>query len=136
MAHAGELANIARSDHLREHGGRRELATLLVEQRLAACVNALDKVTSTYRWRGRVQQDQETLLVIKTTIARYPAVEQAIRAHSKYELPEVLAIPVAAGSSAYLDWVGESVAGNEDNTHDALPRPTPAHRIRLARDRE
>jgi periplasmic divalent cation tolerance protein len=90
------------------------LATLLVEQRLAACVNALDKVTSTYRWQGRVQQDQETLLVIKTTVARYPAVEQAIRAHSKYELPEVLAIPVAAGSSAYLDWVGESVAGNED----------------------
>ena len=90
------------------------LATLLVEQRLAACVNALGKVTSTYRWRGRVQQDQETLLVIKTTAARYPAVEQAIRAHSKYELPEVLAIPVAAGSSAYLDWVRESVAASED----------------------
>jgi periplasmic divalent cation tolerance protein len=90
------------------------LAALLVEQRLAACVNALDKVTSTYRWQGRVQQDQETLLVIRTTAARYPAVEKAIRAHSKYELPEVLAIPVAAGSSAYLDWVRESVAGNED----------------------
>jgi len=90
------------------------LAALLVERRLAACVNALDKVTSTYRWQGRVQQDQETLLVIKTTAARYPAVEQAIRAHSKYELPEVLAIPVAAGSSTYLDWVRESVAGNED----------------------
>ena len=92
----------------------RSLAVLLIEQRLAACVNALDKVTSTYRWQGRVQQDQETLLVIKTTAARYPAVEQAIRAHSKYELPEVVAIPVAAGSSAYLDWVRESVAGNED----------------------
>jgi periplasmic divalent cation tolerance protein len=90
------------------------LAALLVEQRLAACVNALDKVTSTYRWRGRVQQDQETLLVIKTTAARYAAVEQAIRTHSKYEVPEVLAIPVTAGSSEYLDWVRESVAGNED----------------------
>ena len=92
----------------------RSLAVLLIEQRLAACVNALDKVTSTYRWQDRVQQDQETLLVIKTTAARYAAVEQAIRAHSKYELPEVLAIPVAAGSSAYLDWIGESVVGNED----------------------
>jgi len=90
------------------------LAALLVEKRLAACVNAVDKITSTYRWQDRVQQDQETLLVIKTTAARYPAVEQAIRAHSKYELPEVLAIPVAGGSSAYLDWVRESVAGNED----------------------
>jgi len=90
------------------------LATLLVEQRLAACVNALDKVTSTYRWQGRVQQDQETLLVIKTTVARYMEVEKTIREQSKYELPEVIAIPVTAGSSAYLEWVRESVAKNED----------------------
>ena len=91
------------------------LAALLVEQRLAACVNAVDKVTSTYRWQGRVQQDQETLLVIKTTVARYTAVESAIRAHSKYELPEVIAIPVAAGFDAYLGWVRESVADHEDS---------------------
>jgi len=90
------------------------LAGLLVDQRLAACVNTLERVTSTYRWQGRVQQGQETLLVIKTTAARYSAVEQAIRAHSSYELPEVVAIPVAAGSSAYLDWVREAVEGNED----------------------
>ena len=90
------------------------LATLLIEQRLAACVNAVERVASTYRWRDRVQTDQETLLVIKTTAARYPQVEQAIRQHSKYELPEVVAIPVTAGSSAYLDWVRESVAPNED----------------------
>jgi periplasmic divalent cation tolerance protein len=85
------------------------LATLLVEQRLAACVNAVGEVTSTYRWQNRVQRDQETLLVIKTTAERFAAVEQAIRAHSKYELPEVLAIPVADGSGAYLDWIRESV---------------------------
>ena len=90
------------------------LASLLVEQRLAACVNAVNGVASTYRWQGRVQQDQETLLVIKTTVARYPAVERAIRAHSKYELPEVVAIPVTAGSDAYLHWLRESVADNED----------------------
>jgi periplasmic divalent cation tolerance protein len=90
------------------------LAALLVEQRLAACVNIVEKVTSTYRWQGRVQTDQETLLVVKTTAARYPAVENAIRTHSKYELPEVVAIPVAAGSSAYLEWVRESVAASED----------------------
>jgi len=90
------------------------LAALLVEKRLAACVNAVDKVTSTYRWQGRVQQDQETLLVIKTTVARYAQVEKMIREQSKYELPEVIAIPMTAGSSAYLEWVRESVAGNED----------------------
>jgi periplasmic divalent cation tolerance protein len=90
------------------------LATLLVEQRLAACVNAVDKVASTYRWEGRIHRDQETLLVIKTTAERYADVEKAIRAHSRYALPEVLAIPVAAGSSSYLDWLGESVAASED----------------------
>lgn len=90
------------------------LATLLVEQRLAACVNALGAVASTYRWQGRVLQDQETLLVIKTTAERYAAVEQAIRTHSKYELPEVVAIPVTAGSSTYLDWIRESVAPGRD----------------------
>ncbi len=90
------------------------LATLLVEQRLAACVNAVGGVASTYRWQGRVQHDQETLLVIKTTAERYAAVEQAIRTHSKYELPEVVAIQVAAGSSVYLDWIRESVAAGRD----------------------
>ncbi len=90
------------------------LATLLVERRLAACVNAVGQVASTYRWQDRVQQDQETLLVIKTTAARFPAVEQAIRAHSRYELPEVLAIPVATGSAGYLDWIRESVAESQD----------------------
>jgi periplasmic divalent cation tolerance protein len=90
------------------------LATLLVERRLAACVNAVAQVTSIYRWEDRVQRDQETLLVIKTTADRFPAVEAAIRAHSSYELPEVLAIPVAAGSAPYLDWVRESVTERRD----------------------
>lgn len=90
------------------------LAALLVEQRLAACVNAVENVHSTYRWQGHVQQDQETLLVIKTTAERYTEVENAIKAHSKYQLPEVVAISVAAGSGAYLDWIRKSVAGNED----------------------
>jgi periplasmic divalent cation tolerance protein len=90
------------------------LATLLVERRLAACVNAVEQVTSTYRWQDRVQRDQETLLVIKTTVARFPAVEEAIRAHSRYELPEVLAVPIASGSAHYLDWIRESVTESQD----------------------
>src|SRR5262245_7893673 len=90
------------------------LAHVLVERRLAACVNAISKVASTYRWKGEVQQDQETLLIIKTTAPRLAALEQAIRAGSKYELPEVIALPVQAGSSDYLAWLRESVAELKD----------------------
>jgi periplasmic divalent cation tolerance protein len=92
----------------------RSLARLLVEERLAACVNAIGQVASTYRWLGAVQQDQETLLIIKTTAPRLAAVEKAIRTHSKYELPEVIAVPVQAGSVDYLAWLGESVAELKD----------------------
>jgi len=90
------------------------LARVLVERRLAACVNAVNGVVSTYRWQGEVQQDQETLLIIKTTAARLAAVEKTIRETSKYELPELIALPVQAGSTDYLDWVRESVAELKD----------------------
>lgn len=90
------------------------LGRLLVESRLAACVNAVNGVTSTYRWQGEVHQDRETLLVIKTTEARYAALEQAICEHSTYDLPEVLAIPVHAGLPPYLAWLRESVAELKD----------------------
>ena len=90
------------------------LARALVERRLAACVNAVSKVTSTYRWKGQVQADQETLLIIKTTTARLAAVEKTIREQSKYELPELIALPVEAGGAAYLDWIRESVAESKD----------------------
>lgn len=87
------------------------LATALVERRLAACVNALGEVTSTYRWQGSVAREQENLLLIKTTAERYPALEQAIQELSGYELPEILAVRVAAGSEGYLAWLAGSVAG-------------------------
>ena len=90
------------------------LARALVERRLAACVNAISKVKSTYRWKGEVQQDQETLLIIKTTAARLPAVEKTIREKSKYELPELIALAVSAGGADYLAWVRESVAELKD----------------------
>jgi periplasmic divalent cation tolerance protein len=77
------------------------LATALVERRLAACVNAVADVVSTYRWHGAVQRERETLLVIKTTV---------IHERSGYELPEMIAIPVEGGSKRYLDWVQSAVA--------------------------
>lgn len=90
------------------------LARLLVERRLAACVNAIDGVASTYRWRGEVQRDRETLLIVKTTKEQFEALEAALRAESTYELPEVIALPVDAGSAAYLGWLGESVGARKD----------------------
>ena len=90
------------------------LSRALVERREAACVNAVRQVASTYRWKGEVQQDQETLLIIKTTAARLSAVERTIRELSKYELPELITLSVAAGGADYLQWIRESVAEVKD----------------------
>jgi periplasmic divalent cation tolerance protein len=90
------------------------LARALVEQRLAACVNAIGNVASTYRWKDEVQRDRETLLVIKTTAARLAAVEKTIREKSKYELPELIALPIEKGGADYLAWLRESVEKSKD----------------------
>ena len=87
-----------------------DLARRLVSERLAACVNRIDGVLSTYRWQGSVQSEQEVLVLIKTTEARLQAVESAIRAQSGYELPECIAVRVEAGAPAYLDWLAGAVA--------------------------
>lgn len=83
------------------------LARTLVEERLAACVNILPPMTSVYRWAGRLEQDREQQLIIKTTAARLSALEARLRALHPYELPEFLVLDAAAGA-AYGAWVGES----------------------------
>jgi periplasmic divalent cation tolerance protein len=90
-----------------EHG--RDLAAALVRERLAACVNAVPRVSSTYRWDGKIEQADECLLLIKTTRDRFEALEQAIKARSSYELPEIIAVEVERGSDEYLHWVESSV---------------------------
>lgn len=85
------------------------LAKELVEARLCACVNQLGPVRSTYWWQGRVESGSEMLLVIKTTRAKFAALQEGIRARHSYECPEILALPVTSGLSAYLDWVRSSV---------------------------
>jgi len=83
------------------------LARYLVDQRLAACVNRLSPVHSIYRWQGKVEEAAEIPLLIKTTQRLYKALEEVIKAHHPYELPEIIAIPVSAGLPAYLRWVAE-----------------------------
>jgi periplasmic divalent cation tolerance protein len=80
------------------------IAAVLVEERLAACVNALP-VSSTYRWEGQVRRDTEMLLLIKTTGAAYGPTEARLRDLHPYELPEVVAVPIVRGSPAYLEWL-------------------------------
>lgn len=87
-----------------------KLAEVLVSQGLAACVNVLAPCRSVYRWKGTLQNDEEVPVLAKTTVARYPALEAAIRANHPYELPEIVALPVERGLPAYLDWVAEETA--------------------------
>ncbi len=81
------------------------IAGALVEERLAACVNRLPGVVSTYRWKGEVCRDSESLLLIKTTIERFAALRERIVALHPYELPEVIAVDIARGLPPYLDWI-------------------------------
>ncbi len=86
------------------------LAAQLVEQRLAACVNILAPCQSVYRWEGKLEDAEEVPLLIKTSAARYAALEEAIRACHPYELPEIVAVRIDKGLPAYLAWVAEETA--------------------------
>ncbi len=85
------------------------LARLLVEAELAACVQVLPRMTSIYRWQGKIEQAGEILLLIKTTRAAYVRLEAAIKQNHSYETPEILALPVETGSVEYLNWLTMSV---------------------------
>ena len=81
------------------------IATMLVEERLAACVNRLPVAASTYRWQGKVCRESEHLLLIKTTRDRFDALCERIVERHPHELPEILAVAVDRGLEGYLSWV-------------------------------
>jgi periplasmic divalent cation tolerance protein len=85
------------------------LAEALVERRLCACVNVVRSVRSIYRWKGAVEREDEQLLLVKTRSERLPALRDAVLALHPYEVPELIALPIEAGSPAYLDWLDASV---------------------------
>lgn len=86
-----------------------EIAKTLVERQLAACVNVVSGVASTYRWKGDVATEDEWLLVIKTRTDRFEEVRAAIRELHSYELPEVVLIEASRVDPAYRAWIDESV---------------------------
>ena len=81
------------------------IARALVEERLAACVNILPPMRSIYRWEGKVTNDREWLLVIKTQNERFAIVEEKIKALHSYQVPEVIALSIVQGSAPYLHWL-------------------------------
>jgi periplasmic divalent cation tolerance protein len=91
----------------RDDGER--IAEAVVGEHLAACVNIIGPIRSIYRWQGEIARDDEHLLLIKTTRVRYPALEARVRALHRYEVPEVVAVPIEMGSAAYLDWLRKNV---------------------------
>jgi periplasmic divalent cation tolerance protein len=95
------------------------VAAALVRERLAACVSRTAAMRSTYSWEGALCDTPEVLLTIKTRADRYPELEARIRALHPYELPEIMAVPVVAGSAAYLDWV------TRESTATGTPAPGP-----------
>ncbi len=90
------------------------IATMLIDERLAACVQILGPIASTYRWRGDVETSQEWLCVIKSREDLYGDIEKSIRAVHPYEEPEILALSVLAGSASYLAWLGGELRPRRD----------------------
>lgn len=82
-----------------------KIGRIIVESRLAACANVLEGIRSIFRWDNKINVETECLMVIKTTLERYSELETVIRRHHSYATPEIIALPVIAGSSAYLEWI-------------------------------
>lgn len=88
----------------------RRIARAMVTKRLAACVNiVLSPVESVYRWKNKVEKAREYLLLIKTTANRLAGLEREVKRLHSYEIPEFIALPIAAGSREYLSWLGDCV---------------------------
>jgi len=84
-----------------------KIAHALVQERLAACVNLMSPIRSIYRWEGKICDEKEWLLIIKTQTARFDDLEKRVKALHSYSVPEIIALPIVTGSPSYLNWLEE-----------------------------
>jgi periplasmic divalent cation tolerance protein len=86
-----------------------KIANALVEEHLAACVNLIAPIRSIYRWGGKIWDEKEWLLIIKTQKHRFEELEKKVTSLHSYSVPEIISLPITEGSSAYLNWVKENI---------------------------
>ena len=91
----------------------RTIARKVVKKRLAACVNIVPGLTSIYRWEGKIEQDEEVLMLIKTTKKRLVKLEKTVKKLHSYEVPEFVVLKIESGSDDYLKWLRKSVKGRD-----------------------
>ena len=84
------------------------LAEMLVGAHLAACVQILPEIESVYRWQGKIERSSEVLLIAKTTRGKFDDLEREVRALHSYDTPEIVAVPIVAGSAPYLEWLSKA----------------------------
>ena len=85
------------------------LADFIVENKLGACVNLIPEVSSTYWWKGKIEKDKESLLVIKTSMKKFGELKSKVKEVHPYTVPEIIALPIVAGNEDYLRWIEESL---------------------------
>jgi periplasmic divalent cation tolerance protein len=95
------------------HAVAEQIANTLVSRHLAACVNIVPGITSVYFWKGKLEHDQEHLMLMKTDSSHYTEVERCIVDLHPYELPEVIAVPVQHGFEDYLTWIRQCLTPNQ-----------------------
>jgi len=88
------------------------IAEVLVDSKLAACVQVLPEMHSIYLWKGEVERAREVLIIAKTTMAKFDGLQSQVRAIHSYETPEIIALPIVAGSEDYLKWLTSSLDGS------------------------
>jgi periplasmic divalent cation tolerance protein len=104
-----EFIQVSTTTDKREYADK--ISREIVEKRLAACVQITGPVTSMYWWKDNIEKTEEWLLIIKTRKELYPELEAAIKKAHSYETPEIIAVPVVAGSKSYLDWLETETSG-------------------------
>jgi periplasmic divalent cation tolerance protein len=114
MADAADAIIVFMTAPSREEAVR--IADHLVEARLAACVQILPEMESVYRWQGKVERQKEILLIAKTTSSKFEQLEREVREVHSYDIPEIVAVPLTAGSVPYLQWLNDVVDSDNEGS--------------------